>query len=87
MMKKALVLPIFLAGIFAHSCVPSSFAADEPAAPASSAVKVVKAIDVKGNKSVSSLTILAKVQTQIGQPPSSAVLRSEEHTSELQSQR
>ncbi len=29
---------------------------------------------MKGNKSVSSLTILAKVRTQIGQPPSSSVL-------------
>ncbi len=36
--------------------------------------KTVKAIDVKGNKTVSSLTILAKVKTQMGQPLSSVVL-------------
>ncbi len=37
-------------------------------------VKIVKAVEVKGNKTVSSLTILAKVKTQVGQPLSSAVL-------------
>jgi outer membrane protein insertion porin family len=36
--------------------------------------KTVRALDVKGNKTVSSLTILAKVKTQTGQPLSSAVL-------------
>ena len=36
--------------------------------------KIVKAVDVKGNKTVSSLTILAKVKTQIGQPLSSTIL-------------
>ncbi len=36
--------------------------------------KLVKAIDVKGNLTVSSLTMLAKVKTQVGQPLSSTVL-------------
>jgi outer membrane protein insertion porin family len=36
--------------------------------------KIVKAIDVRGNKTVSSLTILAKIKTQVGQPLSSLVL-------------
>ncbi len=36
--------------------------------------KTAKAVDVKGNKTVSSLTILAKVKTQVGQPVSSVVL-------------
>jgi outer membrane protein insertion porin family len=36
--------------------------------------KTVKSIDVKGNKTVSSLTILAKVKSQVGQPLSSAIL-------------
>ena len=36
--------------------------------------KTVKSVDVKGNKTVSTLTILAKVKTQIGQPLSSVVL-------------
>ncbi len=36
--------------------------------------KIVKAVDVKGNKTVSSLTILAKVKTQTGQPISSVAL-------------
>ncbi len=36
--------------------------------------KIVKAIDVRGNKTVSSLTILAKVKTQVGQPLSSSIL-------------
>src|SRR3989338_613092 len=36
--------------------------------------KIVKAVDVRGNKTVASLTILAKVKTQIGQPVSSPVL-------------
>ncbi len=45
-----------------------------PTTHAEDSAKVVKAVDVKGNKSVSSLTILAKVQTPIGRPPSSTVL-------------
>ncbi len=36
--------------------------------------KMVRAVDVRGNKTVSSLTILAKVKTQIGEPLSSVVL-------------
>ncbi len=36
--------------------------------------KIVKAVDVRGNKTVSSLTILAKVKTQVDQPLASAVL-------------
>ncbi len=56
-----LVLPV----IFLLSSASFSFAEDG---------KPVKAVDVKGNKTVSSLTILAKVKTQIGQPVSSTVL-------------
>lgn len=36
--------------------------------------KIVKALDVKGNRTVSSLTILAKVKTQVGAPLSSSTL-------------
>jgi len=36
--------------------------------------KVVRIVDVKGNKTVSSLTILAKVKTQAAQPLSSTIL-------------
>ena len=36
--------------------------------------KLVRGVDVRGNKTVSSLTILAKVKTQVDQPVSSAVL-------------
>ncbi|OGW83309.1 MAG: outer membrane protein assembly factor BamA [Omnitrophica bacterium RIFCSPHIGHO2_02_FULL_51_18] len=36
--------------------------------------KIVKAVDVRGNKTVASLTILSKVKTQVGQPVSSPVL-------------
>ena len=38
------------------------------------AAKTVKSVDVKGNKTVSSLTILAKVKTHDGEPLSSSVL-------------
>ena len=55
----------FLA-IFLLFCASILFAADEG--------KIVKAVDVRGNKTVSSLTILAKVKTQIGQPVSSTAL-------------
>jgi len=41
---------------------------------AEDASKIVKAIDVRGNKAISSLTILAKVKTQMGAPLSSSVL-------------
>ena len=74
MLKKALFLPIFLAGFFLLSYASPSSLADTAAPSAPAETKVVKAVEVKGNKSVSSLTILAKVQTQIGQPPSSTVL-------------
>ncbi len=67
-MKKTFFASIFLVGAFFFYLSPVSFSAETTAA------KVVKAIDIKGNKSVSSLTILAKVRTQIGQAPSSAIL-------------
>ncbi|MGH7197965.1 MAG: outer membrane protein assembly factor BamA [Candidatus Omnitrophota bacterium] len=62
---KYLILTLFLiAGSFSLSIGPVF----------SETGKIVRAIDVKGNKTVSSLTILAKVKTQTGQPLSSAVL-------------
>ena len=45
-----------------------------PLAHSEEHAKTVKAIDVKGNKTVSSLTILAKVKTHPGEPLSSTVL-------------
>lgn len=41
---------------------------------AEDAARIVKAVDVKGNKTVSSLTILAKVKTQVGEAVSSTAL-------------
>src|SRR3989338_2075920 len=70
MMKKSLILSVLLIASLLVSFSPVGL----PVVYAKEALKVIKAIDVKGNKSVSSLTILAKVQTQIGQPSSSAVL-------------
>ncbi len=65
MSRKSLFIIVFLiAGWLGASCVLAL--ADD--------AKVVKAVDVRGNKTVSSLTILAKVKTQVGQPVSSAVL-------------
>ncbi len=63
--------PLFLsllasAAFFASLAVPTA-RAEEPAA-------VVKAVDVRGNKTVSSLTILAKVKTRVGDTLSSSVL-------------
>ncbi|MBI4353346.1 MAG: outer membrane protein assembly factor BamA [Candidatus Omnitrophica bacterium] len=49
-------------------CFLSSFAFSQEAE------KTVKAIDVKGNKTISTLTILAKVKTQVNVPLSSTVL-------------
>lgn len=71
-MRKFPVWPVFLAGAFLFFVSTPVFHADDAAAPPET--KVVKAIDVKGNKSVSTLTILAKVQTPIGQAPSSTIL-------------
>lgn len=45
-----------------------------PVAMAEDGARLVKAVDVKGNRTVSSLTILAKVKTQVGQPVDSSVL-------------
>jgi outer membrane protein insertion porin family len=65
---KALFLSFFLlaASFLSASVTPSVFA-DETG-------KTVKAVDVKGNKTVSSLTILAKVKTRAGDPVSSVTL-------------
>lgn len=57
---------LFLSAILLCISLSTSFAADD--------AKVVKAVDVRGNKTVSSLAILAKVKTQIGQPLSSTTL-------------
>ncbi len=66
MKLKTLFLLIFTLGAF--FCLFSTPAFSEESS------KVVKAIDIKGNKTVSSLTILAKVKTQISQPLNSVVL-------------
>lgn len=63
--KISLIRLIFLSFLFSAICVPAF--TDEGG-------KTVKAIDVKGNKTVSSLTILAKVKTQVGSPAVSATL-------------
>ena len=64
MIKIKPLFGVVLSGIFLFCSL--SMAADEG--------KIVKVVDVRGNKTVSSLTILAKVKTQIGQPVSSTGL-------------
>ncbi len=59
---------LLVTAAFLAAGVPSVVSADEGAAA------VVKAVDVRGNKTVSSLTILAKVKTQVGQSVSSVTL-------------
>lgn len=44
------------------------------AAPETSEGKIVKAIDIKGNKTISIATILSKIKTRVGQPYLQAVL-------------
>ena len=66
MKKNNRWFPFFLSTVFLFSALSISFAAEEG--------KIVKAVDVRGNKTVSSLTILAKVKTQIDQPISSTAL-------------
>ena len=66
MIKNKSFFPLFLSAIFVLSTAFSAFADSD--------AKIVKAVDVRGNKTVSSLTILAKVKTQIGQPVSSTAL-------------
>ena len=66
MKSKTLFLSVLLAFSFLQA-LPSL-------AHASDGEKIVKAIDVRGNKTVSSLTVLAKVKTQVDQPLSSVVL-------------
>ncbi len=66
MKSKTLFLSFLLAFSFLQiSALP---------AHSSDSEKIVKAVDVKGNKTVSSLTILAKVKTQVNQLLSSVVL-------------
>ncbi len=59
-----LLISVFLAGGILSA----------PLVRAEEAGKIVKAVDLKGNKTVSSLTILAKVKTQVGQPLNSSIL-------------
>ncbi|HXV18542.1 MAG TPA: outer membrane protein assembly factor BamA, partial [Candidatus Omnitrophota bacterium] len=66
MKRNALLLIALFAGSLFLS-LPVSVSAEESG-------PTVKAIDVRGNKTVSSLAILAKVKTQIGQPLSSTIL-------------
>ncbi len=68
MRSKILILPLL--GLLAGAS-PLFFASS---GHTEEGAKIVKAIDVRGNKTISSLTILAKVKTQIGQPLSSAIL-------------
>ncbi len=63
-MKFKRLIPIFIAGLLFSAALVR----------AEEAEKTVKAIDVKGNKTVSSLTILSKVRTQVGETLSSTVL-------------
>lgn len=68
MKTKTLVLSFFLVAGLLFSTFLATFAWAEDAG------KSVKAVDVKGNKTVSSLTILAKVKTRAGDPVSSVTL-------------
>lgn len=65
MTKAASYFRLFLASLFLVSAATIAHAEDG---------KVVKSVEVRGNKTVSSLTVLAKVKTQIGQPVNSTVL-------------
>ncbi len=69
MTKTNPLFRLFFAVVLVLASTALSFAADDTATG-----KVVKAVDVRGNKTISSLTLLAKVKTQIGQPISSTVL-------------
>ncbi len=66
MKSKTLFLSLLLAFSFLQVFLSLAYSSDTE--------KIVKAVDVKGNKTVSSLTILAKVKTQVDQPLSSVVL-------------
>ncbi len=67
MKTKNLVLAAFLLFNFSLFSLQGISHADE-------ASKIVKAVDIKGNKTVSSLTILAKVKTKPGEELSSTML-------------
>ncbi len=69
MKLKTPLFPVvfLLASLFLPLLAPAVSYADD-------ANKVVKAVDVRGNKTVSSLTILAKVKTRVGDGVSSATL-------------
>src|SRR3989338_10388762 len=66
MRSKTLFLSFLLLASFAQILPSLGHSAE--------AEKTIKAVDVKGNKTVSSLTVLAKVKTQVGQPLSSTIL-------------
>lgn len=66
MKKTALLFSFALLSLFAFSQAAPALAEDSG--------KIVKAVDVMGNKTVSSLTILAKVKTQVDKPLSTTVL-------------
>jgi len=59
------------AGQAAEPVVPASYA---PAVPDAPAGKLVKAIDIQGNKSIGIATILTKIKTRVGQEYRQAVI-------------
>lgn len=65
-MKSRSLLAIVLSVLFFSGFVSPSFAED--------AAKTVHSVDVKGNKTVSSLTLLAKIKTRPGEPLSTVTL-------------
>jgi len=67
-MRKLIILPILLLAVF--SAAPSIFAQQEPAkeqpAAEAPAQKLVTALEIKGNKSISTNTIASKMKTRMG---------------------
>jgi outer membrane protein insertion porin family len=65
-MRKKFLLLIFLTTAFSYSAC--AVLAQEDSSNTAVSVKIVKAVEIKGNKVISTPTIMAKIKTRIGQP-------------------
>jgi len=66
-MHRKIFLLTLLAVAFLYA-VSFAGAQEEPAGPPSPSTKIVKAVEIKGNKAISTSTIMAKIKTRVGLP-------------------
>lgn len=65
MRKTTLLLIVLLAGFFCAAFAPLAQAEESPTD--TSASKIIKAVEISGNKTISTSTVMAKIKTRVGE--------------------